>query len=71
MPVLEAMASGLPVVTTDCLGVRTFCQHGHNCLMAKADDAAGGLTYAVLGCKMFKIAKHVQLPAGRKCSASV
>jgi hypothetical protein len=41
MPVLEAMASGLPVVTTDCLGVRTFCRHGDNCLMALPDDVAG------------------------------
>lgn len=41
MPVLEAMATGLPVVTTDCLGVRTFCRHGDNCLMALPDDVAG------------------------------
>lgn len=41
MPVLEAMASGVPVVTTDCLGVRTFCKHGDNCLIAAPDDAAG------------------------------
>jgi hypothetical protein len=40
MPVLEAMASGLPVVTTDCLGTRSFCQHGANCLLAPPDDAA-------------------------------
>lgn len=43
MPVLEAMATGLPVVTTDCLGVRTFCRHGENCLMGLPDDVAGGL----------------------------
>jgi glycosyltransferase involved in cell wall biosynthesis len=41
MPVLEAMASGVPVVTTDCLGVRSFCQHGVNCLIAEPDDAMG------------------------------
>jgi hypothetical protein len=41
MPVLEAMACGVPVVTTDCLGVRTFCNHGENCLVAAADDATG------------------------------
>lgn len=40
MPVLEAMATGLPVVTTDCLGVRTFCRHGENCLMGLPDDVA-------------------------------
>ena len=43
MPVLEAMASAVPVVTTDCLGVRTFCRHGENCLIAAPDDAAGGV----------------------------
>lgn len=42
MPVLEAMATGLPVVTTDCLGVRTFCKHGENCLVGLPDDVAGG-----------------------------
>jgi glycosyltransferase involved in cell wall biosynthesis len=46
MPVLEAMASGLPVVSTDCLGIRTFCKHGDNCLVAAADDATGGLALA-------------------------
>jgi glycosyltransferase involved in cell wall biosynthesis len=40
MPVLEGMATGLPVVTTDCLGIRTFCRHGENCLVAPTDDAA-------------------------------
>lgn len=44
MPVLEAMASGLPVVTTDCLGVRSFAAHGANCLMAPPDDAEGERT---------------------------
>eukprot|EP00775_Hariotina_reticulata_P001680 gene1680-2024_t len=41
MPVLEAMATGLPVVTTDCFGTRTFCQHGHNSLVAEPDDVTG------------------------------
>lgn len=41
MPVLEAMATGLPAVTTDCLGVRTFCKHGENCLVGLPDDVAG------------------------------
>ena len=56
MPVLEAMATGLPVVTTDCLGVRTFCRHGDNCLMGLPDDVAGdgewcaALWGAVCGC---------------------
>lgn len=34
MPVLEAMASGLAVVATRCLGVESFAQHGLNCLLA-------------------------------------
>ena len=34
MPVLEGMASGLPVVATSCLGVQTFAQHGVNALLA-------------------------------------
>lgn len=34
MPVLEAMASGLAVVATRCLGVESFAQHGTNCLLA-------------------------------------
>lgn len=34
MPVLEAMASGLAVVATRCLGVESFAQHGVNSLLA-------------------------------------
>ena len=34
MPVLEAMASGLAVVATRCLGVESFAEHGSNCLLA-------------------------------------
>lgn len=34
MPVLEAMASGLAVVATRCLGVNSFSQHLLNCLLA-------------------------------------
>ncbi len=30
---LEAMASGIPLVTTDCGGVREYAQHGVNCVM--------------------------------------
>lgn len=43
MPVMEAMASGLPLVTTNCKGVATFAQHGVNCLMAAPDDVPGAL----------------------------
>ena len=48
MPVLEAMASGLPVVATDTAGVACFGTHGHDCLLAPPGDAAG-LARAVLG----------------------
>jgi glycosyltransferase involved in cell wall biosynthesis len=41
MPVLEAMASGLAVVSSACLGVATFCRHGDNCLLAGPNDVAG------------------------------
>lgn len=34
MPVLEAMASALPVVATRCIGLTSFAQHGANCLLA-------------------------------------
>lgn len=34
LPVLEGMASGLAVVTTDCLGVRDFVVDGVNAMMA-------------------------------------
>lgn len=33
LPVLEAMACGTPVVTTDCGGVRDFAVHGDNCFL--------------------------------------
>ena len=34
MPVLEAMASGLAVVATRCLGLNSFAHHLVNCLLA-------------------------------------
>lgn len=34
MPVLEAMAAGLAVVATSCLGLDTFARHGINALLA-------------------------------------
>ena len=40
LPVLEAMATGLPVVCTDAHGNRDFCRDGENCLMPAPDPAA-------------------------------
>jgi GT2 family glycosyltransferase len=45
LPLLEAMATGAPVVCTDADGNRDFCRHGENCLMVgrDPDDVAGAL----------------------------
>ena len=37
LPLLEAMAAGTPVVSTDAHGNRDFCRHGENCLIAAPD----------------------------------
>lgn len=41
LPVLEAMAAGCPVITTDSHGNRDFCFDGVNCVMVEQDDATG------------------------------
>lgn len=51
MPVLEAMASGLPIVTTDCFGVRSFATHGVNCLMADPNDLNTLAVYVIALCE--------------------
>ncbi len=38
LPILEAMAAGVPVVCTDAHGNRDFCFHGKNCLMVEQDN---------------------------------
>ena len=40
LPLLEAMAAGVPVVCTDAHGNRDFCRDGENCLMVDDDPAA-------------------------------
>ncbi len=40
LPVLEAMATGVPVVCTDADGNRDFCRDGENCLMPAAEPRA-------------------------------
>ena len=42
LPVLEAMATGIPVVCTDAHGNRDFCRDGENCLMPAAEPDGGG-----------------------------
>jgi glycosyltransferase involved in cell wall biosynthesis len=46
LPILEAMASGTPVVCTDADGNRDFCLDGENCLMVadRAEDVAAAVT---------------------------
>lgn len=41
LPILEAMAAGCPVITTDSHGNRDFCFADKNCLMVEQDDPAG------------------------------
>jgi len=41
LPLLEAMATGAPVVCTDAHGNRDFCFDGKNCLMVEHDDVKG------------------------------
>lgn len=38
LPILEAMASGTPVICTDYHGNRDFCHDGKNCLMVDHDN---------------------------------
>jgi glycosyltransferase involved in cell wall biosynthesis len=41
LPVIEAMAAGCPVITTDSHGNRDFCHDEVNCLMVEQDDVEG------------------------------
>ena len=50
LPLLEAMAVGTPVVSTDAHGNRDFCRHEENCLIADADpDSVSAALARVLG----------------------
>ena len=49
LPALEAMAFGCVTITLDCIGNRSFCRHGRNCLVAADDvDALEQATHAAL-----------------------
>jgi len=37
LPALEAMALGTPVIVPDCIGNRTFCRNGENCITPDYD----------------------------------
>jgi glycosyltransferase involved in cell wall biosynthesis len=50
LPLLEAMAAGTPVVSTDAHGNRDFCRHEENCLIADPDPESVSAALArVLG----------------------
>lgn len=51
LPILEAMATGCPIVCTDAHGNRDFCHDGKNCLIVEHDDIEG-MTKALK--KLFK-----------------
>lgn len=44
LPALEAMASGCTVVTMDCVGNRSFCRPGDNCLIGTDADSLADAT---------------------------
>ncbi len=44
LPPLEAMSCGLPVIATDCGGIRDFATDGENCLLAAPGDTDGLLS---------------------------
>jgi len=41
LPIIEAMAAGCPVITTDSHGNRDFCRDGENCIMVEQNDVEG------------------------------
>ncbi|KAK9815607.1 hypothetical protein WJX72_006662 [[Myrmecia] bisecta] len=63
MPVLEAMASGLAVVATNCLGLSTFATHGVDCLIAEPRDVLGLARNLVMVLTDVKLRERLQVAA--------
>ena len=47
LPPLEAMACGVPVITTDCGGVRMFAEHERTALLVPLERGAAGIAQAI------------------------
>ena len=60
------MASGVPVVTSQCHGVNSFCVHGRNALIGRAKDPAALATLVSLVLGNDTVRKP---PASGNCSA--
>ncbi|MFA3783812.1 glycosyltransferase [Melioribacteraceae bacterium 4301-Me] len=45
MPLLEAMASGVPVITTNNMGAESFCMHERNSFVVKYNDHENFIKY--------------------------
>lgn len=65
MPPLEAMASGVPVVATQCGGIETYAVPGENALMADPGDI-DSLAYAVMYLLQHPEAREVLAQRGRE-----
>lgn len=75
MPPLEAMATGVPIVSTDCGGVETFAKHFENAILAEPGDIkalAAGLIFLMkkeelrkqMGCNARETALHYSYEKG-------
>ncbi|WP_433853568.1 glycosyltransferase [Stenotrophomonas nitritireducens] len=58
LPALEAMALGVPVVMTDCIGSREYARDGGNCILSVAEPQA--LAHAVEHAVLPGIAAHLR-----------